>query len=66
MKNVITRAMIMLGKESVTSTDVYLQPLIDEFQLLWRGYKPLMHIHGQHSTSKQCVCGANTISQHTG
>lgn len=44
-------------RESVTSTnvDLYLQPLIDKLQLLWIGVKPLMHIWGRHSASKQCV-----------
>jgi hypothetical protein len=45
-------AIIIPSKESMTSgnIDVYLEPLIEELQMLWNGLKLMIHYRGQHST----------------
>ncbi len=52
-------AIIIPSKESMTSgnIDVYLEPLIEELQMLWNGLKLMIHYRGQHSTWRLCVCG---------
>jgi len=49
--------LIIPSKESLTITnvDVYLQPLIEELQLLWQGVKTFDSFQGAIFTMKNCI-----------